>query len=168
MLRNYINRYRLSRMHLVAVASLIALVTLLPPHEWMYHVDRSVIPVRNVVAIDQRRHDAADLVFKVDQLRRTIISVNGVVSCQSIRSCVLELPAPMDDMISVGLQNLATEVQRRIVLSQPKDACPAWLTGFFDGVHLELAAVEFSPDPECNGGPRRDSQSSYSLSVPIG
>jgi hypothetical protein len=103
----------------------------------------------NSVPADRREYDAADLVFDVNRLRRTTISVTGSISCQTAHKCILALPAPLDDMVSVGLENLPSEVRRRIILGGQKDACPERLTGFFDGVHLEVSAVEIKSYPEC-------------------
>ena len=94
-------------------------------------------------------HDAEDLVFEREKLRRTIVTVKGGLSCLSETRCIINLPAPLDDMIGIGLSSLGPSDQKRIILAFANRDCFLKLTGFFDGVQLEAHKVDFEAGGNC-------------------
>jgi hypothetical protein len=107
---------------------------------------------------DPREYDTAGLILETNRLRRTYISVKGFVTCFATYKCVLLPPWPMQDWIGIGLDGLSSDLQKNIIFATPNEACPERLTGFFDGVQLEVSSVEFSSGSGCTVGTFRDAE----------
>lgn len=99
--------------------------------------------------ISPGEYSAVDLVFRHDRLRRTVVTVNSKISCLSENRCVMDLPAPMDEMIGVGLSGLGPADQERVILSFAGRDCFFEITGFFDGVQLDARKVGPSTSGDC-------------------
>jgi len=98
-------------------------------------------------------HDAEDLIFEREKLRRTTVTVKAGISCQSGTRCIMNLPAPLDAMIGVGLSALRPGDQKRIILAFANRDCFLKITGFFDGVQLEAHKVNFEAGSNCAQSP---------------
>jgi hypothetical protein len=99
--------------------------------------------------ISPGEHHAEDLVFDRERLRHTIVTVQTTISCFSKSRCVMNLPAPLDDLIGVELSELDPPDQQRVVLSFAGRNCQFKMTGFFDGVELNVRKLGSETVGDC-------------------
>jgi hypothetical protein len=97
-----------------------------------------------------RIYDAAGLIFDMEMTQGKYVSVEAHVICTGTKECSLLLPRPMNETVTVGMNQLKPADRRRVVLRPNPSSCPPILiSGCFDGSHIDIDSLTIGAEQAC-------------------